>query len=63
MGVGDFVDKAKDLASENKDKVKDGIDQAGDFVDEKTGGKHSEHVDKAQDTAKDYVDDLAEDDK
>lgn len=63
MGVGDFVDKAKDLASENKDKVKDGIDKAGDFVDEKTGGKHSEHVGKAQDTAKDYVDDLPEDDK
>lgn len=60
MGVDDFVDKAKDLASENKDKVKEGIDKAGDMIDEKTGGEHAEHVDKGQKAAKDYVEDLPE---
>lgn len=60
MGVGDFVDKAKDMAAENKDKVKEGIDKAGDLVDDKTGGEHSEHVDKGQEAAKDYVDKLDE---
>lgn len=60
MGLGDMIDKAKDLAGQNKDKVKEGIDKAGDFVDEKTGGEHAEHVDKGQEMAKDYVDDLPE---
>jgi hypothetical protein len=58
MGVGDFVEKAKDLAADNKDKVKEGIDEAGDMIDEKTGGEHAEHVDKAQDAANDYVENL-----
>ncbi|MGD2060491.1 MAG: antitoxin [Acidimicrobiia bacterium] len=60
MGVGDFVEKAKDLAADNKDKVKEGIDEAGDMIDEKTGGEHAEHVDKAQDPANDYVENLDE---
>lgn len=60
MGVGDFVDKAKDLASEHEDEVKEGIEKTGDFIDEKTGGEHSEHVDKAQDAAKDFVEGLDE---
>ena len=58
MGIGDFVDKAKDLASENEDAVKDGIDKAADFADEKTGGQHSEHIDKGAEAAKDFVEDL-----
>ncbi len=37
-----------------KDKLKDedltdkGLEKGGDFVDDKTGDKHAEHVDKAQ---------------
>lgn len=61
MGLGDMVDKAKDVAADNKDKVKEGIDKAGDIVDEKTGGEHAEHVDKGQQAAKDYVENLDED--
>ncbi|WP_295629585.1 antitoxin [uncultured Corynebacterium sp.] len=49
MGV---FDKAKQFADDNPDKVSQGIDKAGDTVDERTGGKHSEHVDKAQDAAR-----------
>ena len=58
MGIGDLFKKAKNAAAENKDAVKDGIDKAGDFVDDKTGGKYAEHVDKGQDAARDFVDKL-----
>jgi hypothetical protein len=58
MGIGDFVDKAKDLAAENKDAVKEGIDKAGDLVDEKTGGEYSDQIEKGEETAKDFVDGL-----
>ena len=47
-----FLDKAKEFAGKNPDKVQSGIDKAGDMFDEKTGGKHAEHVDKAQDAAR-----------
>ncbi len=60
MGLKDLFSKGKQAAAENKDAVKDGIDKAADFVDEKTGGKHAEHVDKGQDAAKDFVDKLDE---
>ncbi|MEN8040290.1 MAG: antitoxin, partial [Actinomycetota bacterium] len=58
MGFSDLVDKAKGLISGNKDSVKDGIDQAADVADDKTGGQHSEHIDKGADMAKDQVDNL-----
>lgn len=61
MGLGDMADKAKDLAREHKDKVDEGIERGGDFIDEKTGGKYEEHVDKGQDAARDYLDDDTED--
>lgn len=61
MGIGDFVDKAKDLAAENKDQVDDVIDKAGEMIDEKTGGKYSDQVDQGQEAAKDFVEELEED--
>jgi hypothetical protein len=50
-----FLDKAKDLLSQNADTVKSAIDQAGDFVDSKTDGKFKDVVDKAQEAAKNAV--------
>jgi hypothetical protein len=61
VGIGDFVDKAKDLAAENKDQVDDVIDRAGDMIDEKTDGKYSDQVDQGQEAAKDFVEGLDED--
>lgn len=61
MGIGDFADKAKDLASEHEDKVKEGIDKAADVADEKTEGKYSEQIDQGAESAKDYVEGLDED--
>ncbi|WP_151524603.1 antitoxin [Serinicoccus kebangsaanensis] len=51
-----FMDKAKDMAGQHDEKIDQGIEQGGDFVDDKTGGEHSEHVDKAQDFANDQAD-------
>ncbi|MFV8162443.1 antitoxin [Mycobacterium sp. 134] len=51
-----FLDKAKDLLSQNAEKVEQAIDKAGDIVDEKTQGKFSGAVDKAQEAAKNALD-------
>jgi hypothetical protein len=51
-----FLDKLKDLASKNKGAVDTAIDKAGDIVDQKTQGKYSSQVDKAQEAAKKAVD-------
>ena len=47
MGLGDIVNKAKDLAADHPDQVDQGIDKAGDAVDQRTGDKHVTQVDKA----------------
>ena len=47
-----FLDKAKDLLSQNADKVGEAIDKAGEFVDEKTQGKYSDTIHKVQEEAK-----------
>lgn len=56
MGIFDAAkDQAANLAGEHSDKVEglsdQGIEKAGDFADEKSGGKFSEHVDSAQEQA------------
>ncbi|MCV7102278.1 antitoxin [Mycobacterium palustre] len=47
-----FLDKAKDLLSQNADKVETAIDKAGEFVDGKTQGKYSDTIHKVQEGAK-----------
>ena len=56
MGI---FDKVSDLAAQNADKVEAAIEQAGDFVDDKTGGKFAGQVDQAQQFAKEQIDKLA----
>ena len=52
MAAMGFLDKAKDLLSQNADKVEQVIDKAGDIVDQKTQGKYTSTVDKVQSAAK-----------
>ncbi|AKK02072.1 antitoxin [Corynebacterium epidermidicanis] len=52
MGI---FDSAKDLAAQHPDKVDLGVEKLGDAVDAKTDGKHAEHVDRAQDLARDHL--------
>ncbi|HEX6337878.1 MAG TPA: antitoxin [Jiangellaceae bacterium] len=56
MGVGEFKDKISDAVDKHGDKIKKGVDKAADFADEKTGGKYSEHIDKAQEAVADWTD-------
>lgn len=52
MGI---FDKAKEMLGDNQEAVDQGIDKAGDFVDEKTGGQHSEQIDQGADFVKDQA--------
>ena len=49
--MGGFMDKAKDMADQHDDKVDQGLDKAGDFADQKTGGKYDDQIDKGVDAA------------
>jgi MT0933-like antitoxin protein len=55
-----FLDKAKDLLAQNADTVNSAIDKAGEFVDEKTDGKYKDAVGKAQEAAKNALNDKGE---
>jgi hypothetical protein len=49
--MGDFVDKAKDLSDKHDDQVDKGLQQAGDKVDDRTGGKYNDKIEKGVDEA------------
>ncbi|MFT4287733.1 antitoxin [Nocardioides sp.] len=57
-----FLDKAKDAVKKAVDsqgeKIGEGLDKAGDLVDDKTGGKYSDNIDEGVDKAKDALDGL-----
>jgi hypothetical protein len=58
-----LLDKLKGLLKGNADKVKDGVDKAGDMIDDKTGGKFGDKIEMAEDKVGemiDKVDDAAE---
>ena len=57
----DNKDKAQDLVGEHGDKVKDGLDKAVGFVDEKTGGTHTDKIEGVAEKAKDGLDKIAGD--
>ena len=57
MGLlDDLRGKAQGLIRGNEQAIKDGITKAGDFVDSKTGGKYTSHVNKVQTGASTLVD-------
>jgi hypothetical protein len=49
--MSDFMDKAKDMAGKHDDKVDQGLEKAGDQVDQRTGGKYDAQTDRAVDGA------------
>lgn len=53
-------DKAEEIAEEHGDRISDGLEKAGDLVDEKTDGKHSEQIDTAVDKAQALLERLAQ---
>lgn len=59
MGIMDTVKgllgKGKGYAAEHSDKIDGYIGKAGDVADSKTGGKYSQHIDKAQNAARKHL--------
>lgn len=54
-----LFDKVKKLADEHAEKVEGAIDKVAEIVDDKTGGKYSDQIDKGAETAKGVVGDEA----
>ncbi|MEV3988764.1 antitoxin [Streptomyces sp. NPDC049837] len=46
------MDKLKQMLKGHEDKAGQGVDKAGDFVDERTQGKYSSQVDTGQENLK-----------
>jgi MT0933-like antitoxin protein len=46
-----FMDQAKDFADEHDEQVDEGLQKAGDQIDERTGDKYSSQIDKGVDAA------------
>ena len=55
-----LLDKIKGMLGGNVDKVKDGIDKAGDMVDDKTGGKFTDKIEMAEEKIGEVVEDQVE---
>jgi hypothetical protein len=49
--MGGFMDKAKDFADQHDEQVDQGLEKAGDAADQRTGGGHSEQIDRGVDMA------------
>jgi MT0933-like antitoxin protein len=47
----DFADKAKDFADKHDEQVDKGLQKAGDQIDDRTGNKYSDQIDKGTDEA------------
>lgn len=59
MGLMDNMkDKVSGLVDGHGEQAGDGVDKAGDMIDEKTGGGHAEQVDAGQQKLKDGLDGL-----
>ena len=59
MGLMDeakeLAEKAKDLAEGHEDQAKAALEKAGDLIDEKTGDKYQDQVDKGQELIEDKL--------
>ena len=51
-----FLDKAKEMLGQHGDKVEGAIDKVSDVVDEKTGGRYADQIDKGTEAARGFVD-------
>ncbi|MDX6261857.1 MAG: hypothetical protein QOH84_3545 [Kribbellaceae bacterium] len=62
--MNDFQDQAKNwlrnVVKQNPDKIKAGVEKAGDLIDKQTGGKYAEKVDSVQEKVGSYVDSHAD---
>ncbi|WP_153040593.1 antitoxin [Actinoplanes sp. TFC3] len=52
-----FMDQAKDFADKHDEQVDQGLEKAGDQVDQRTGNKYSDQIDKGVDAAQAHTGD------
>jgi hypothetical protein len=53
--AGGFMDKVKDFVKGNPEQASGAIEKVEDLIDQRTGGKHSEHVDKGGDVLREKL--------
>lgn len=53
--VNDFMDKAKDFADQHDKQVDEGLQKAGEQVDQRTGDKYDKEVEKGVDFAQQHT--------
>ena len=59
MGIFDEIkEKLTGAVDDHGDKIGEGLDKAGNAVNEKTGGQYSDKIDAGVDKAKDGLDSL-----
>ena len=51
----DWMDEAKNLASEHSDVTDEGFDKAEEFAEQKTGGKYDSELQGGEQKAEDYL--------
>lgn len=51
----DIKDKVTGYVGENEEKIHGAVEKTGDFIDDKTKGRFTDKIDKAQDAAKNAV--------
>ncbi len=56
MGIGDFVEKAKDALGEHADQAGELLDKAADAIKEHTPDAVDTQIDNAVDKAQDFLD-------
>jgi hypothetical protein len=44
--MSDFLKRAKDFIDEHEEQVDQGLEKVGDLIDDRTGHKYSEQIDK-----------------
>lgn len=49
------MDKLKGMVGKNEEKADQAVDKATSYADDKTGGKHSDQIDKGGQKAHDYI--------
>ena len=54
--LDELKNKAKAMLSGNRDKIEGGLEKAGDLVNQKTGGKYGDKIDKGLAKAREGLD-------
>ena len=60
--LDNLKEKGQNLVDEHGEQAGQGLDKAGDLVDQRTGGEHSQQIDSGVDKAKDALDNLDQQD-